>query len=251
MDNDYYKPVNIPQTVSEKTQTQEDAVSQPTDGAPPVVPPVSPQVAEQVNNTPTQQTNTALATPEPVSPPPQPITGEPTDPITEPSPVANTEVSPMQDKPAEQIPPTPEMPPAPTPPADEPPSLTQPENPADPLATASQPNDENEAEFTNLINETKEKIIHDLGFANASEEQKNSVLETLDQRVTIAVTQAIIENSSDEEAEKIKQVIDDDTKLEETVADIVRANPELTEKIKAKVQDLYQKILEESKRVWE
>lgn len=161
-------------------------------------------------------------------------------------PVANTQPA-TTPPPQQNFNPTPVAPVTPAPPQVAPASPIPSPVPNTQPSTSSAQDESDEKEFLDFITETKEKIIDDMGFAAATQEQKDHLLETIDKRIMVAVTQAVIENATDEEAQKIRSAIEADGDVEKTVEEIVSKNPALIEKIKAKVSELYQKMLEESK----
>lgn len=240
MDNSYYQPVILSQarlnSPDENSGKQEEPIpAQDVEAASNV----ALNSAQPITNAQIDQETQTQVMPEQ---PPSPTVVPPSMPQGEENKsdgaMANGEVK-EEDSSAQQIP------------------AVTPETPAMQTAQPSQASDaptpeatEAEDDPTEIIKRGKEKIISDLNLGQASEEQRDKILSTLDQRMSITITQAIIENCNDEEAQKIKEAIEDEEKLEKVVSEIVSANPALVEKIKAKTQELYQKILSESQQVF-
>lgn len=102
-----------------------------------------------------------------------------------------------------------------------------------------------------LVDKISEGIARDLGFADAPDEQKKKILDSINQRVETAVLKAIITNCPEETAKVIGEKIANETINPEEIEKVIKENPELQEKIEDEVGALYEKMLEESKQVWD
>ena len=105
--------------------------------------------------------------------------------------------------------------------------------------------DENK-QIVDTIKDAKETLIAELGFNNASEEQKQQILQTLDQRVAITLTKTVLEKASDEEAKTIQEALENGGNIEEKVGEIVQNNPSLLEEIKKALEKLWEKVKKEA-----
>lgn len=117
-----------------------------------------------------------------------------------------------------------------------------------PSDTNSPPDATDEAR--NLIQETVEQIISDLGFTNANDEQKQRLIANVSERVSIAVAKAIFGHIPEDRANALMEKIENNQSIEKDVEDLVRDNPELAQEIQNEVGALYEKMLEESEMVW-
>ncbi len=242
MNNDYYQPVNNSSQPQDNSGQQDlnssQQSNQPIDnnqGEPPQSDPI--QQSQQIGN------NQELSdTPTPVASQPNSSVFDPPNaapPISDPT-ENNGGVTPS----ADQIQPVAQKPiESPSPIENN--EITSEEPPIAPSTSGAS----DDGNISRLIEETKEKIIRDLGFEEASQEQKDKILDTIDKRIMVATTQAVIENSTDEEAQKIRSSIENNEDVEKAVEEIVANNPGLAEKIKVKIEELYQTILDESKQV--
>lgn len=124
-----------------------------------------------------------------------------------------------------------------------------------PTNAVNAPNDTNSPpdatdEAKNLIQETVERIISDLGFTNANDEQKQRLIASVSERVSIAVAKAIFGHIPEDRANALMEKIENNQSIEKDVEDLVRDNPELAQEIQNEVGALYEKMLEESEMVW-
>jgi hypothetical protein len=120
--------------------------------------------------------------------------------------------------------------------------------PPQPTPTPSQPREE-DAEL--LVKKISDQIAKDLGFEDASDEQKKKILDSINRRVETAVLKAIIANCPEETAKSLTEKIANETVSEQDIEQAIKENPGLQEKIEDEVGLLYEKMLEESKQVWE
>jgi len=120
--------------------------------------------------------------------------------------------------------------------------------PPQPTPTPSQPREE-DAEL--LVKKISDQIAKDLGFEDASDEQKKKILDSINRRVETAVLKAIIANCPEETAKSLTEKIANETISEQDVERVIKENPDLQEKIEEEIGLLYEKMLEESKQVWE
>lgn len=141
--------------------------------------------------------------------------------------------SPANDSPTEETSPTDSTPQAP---------------PPQPTPTPSQSPEEGSELFVKKISG---QIAKDLGFENASDEQKKEILDSINRRVETAVLKAIIANCPEETAKSLTEKIANETVSEQDIEQVIKENPGLQEKIEDEVGLLYEKMLEESKQVWE
>lgn len=141
--------------------------------------------------------------------------------------------SPANDSPTEETSPTDSTPQAP---------------PPQPTPTPSQSPEEDAELFVKKISG---QIAKDLGFENASDEQKKEILDSINRRVETAVLKAIIANCPEETAKSLTEKIANETVSEQDIEQVIKENPGLQEKIEDEVGLLYEKMLEESKQVWE
>lgn len=120
--------------------------------------------------------------------------------------------------------------------------------PPQPTPTPSQ---SPEADAELFVKKISSQIAKDLGFEDASDEQKKKILDSINRRVETAVLKAIIANSPEETAKFLGEKIANETISEQDVERVIKENPDLQEKIENEVGLLYEKMLEESKQVWE
>jgi hypothetical protein len=120
--------------------------------------------------------------------------------------------------------------------------------PPQPTPTSSQ-SPEEDAEL--LVKKISDQIAKDLGFEDASDEQKKKILDSINRRVETAVLKAIIANCPEETAKSLTEKIANETISEQDVERVIKENPDLQEKIEEEIGLLYEKMLEESKQVWE
>jgi hypothetical protein len=108
--------------------------------------------------------------------------------------------------------------------------------------------DQNDEIIENIKN-AERQIISKLGFEDAPEDKKASILKSIDSRVAVALTKVMLEKASPEESEMIKLALQEGGNLESKVAEIVQKNPALQEEIRKALADLWEKILKESEAV--
>jgi hypothetical protein len=119
---------------------------------------------------------------------------------------------------------------------------------ASPPATPVQ-SDEQEAK--DLVRDAVEQIVSDMGYDEASDEQKKQLFETIEKRVSLAILKALMANIAPDEAQILAGKIESGESIEQDIEKIVKDNPQANEAVAKAIADLYEKMLQESKDVWD
>lgn len=99
--------------------------------------------------------------------------------------------------------------------------------------------------------EVKEKIISDLGFDEATEEQKQELISNLDERISISFMKTILSNIEEADGSALLEKIEKEEEIDQDIEKILAKYPDLNDQIQADLESLYEKMLEEAKEIWQ
>jgi hypothetical protein len=107
------------------------------------------------------------------------------------------------------------------------------------------------ADLKQFETEIKNKIIADMGFDEASEEQKKELIDNLDERISIAFMKSILANIEESEGNALLDKMEKNEPIDSDLDKIMEKYPELSDKVQSDLEALYEKILAEAKETWQ
>lgn len=104
--------------------------------------------------------------------------------------------------------------------------------------------------YQEITKKLQDMILDDMGFADASDAQREQVYKILEERMSIAAIKAISDTINQEEAESLASKAESGQNIEKDLDGLFEKYPELSEKVETELGNLYQKMLEEAKQAW-